>query len=183
MELNTIQQQTNWQNASNNLNANFSKVNIEVEKLKNVSVKVKGVFQYIRFTSNCIPLTKNRGYSFLFKRNSLDNNPIPATGPFEVSEGLVKLSSSRLDVFMGVNVRIVTESEVNNRMIVFSESIYDVSSGTDVIKEVRFTRIDENGSECGITIYDNGVESSSKRMGFDFNNMYRDGVPMFPARA
>lgn len=44
MELNTIQQDTTWQIASTDINQNFQKVVIEVEKLKNKTIKAKGYF-------------------------------------------------------------------------------------------------------------------------------------------
>lgn len=44
MELNTISNTGTWGNSANRLNENFSKVNTEVEKLKNATTKNKGYF-------------------------------------------------------------------------------------------------------------------------------------------
>lgn len=44
MELNTINNTGTWGNSANRLNENFSKVNTEVEKLKNATTKNKGYF-------------------------------------------------------------------------------------------------------------------------------------------
>lgn len=44
MELNTISNTGSWGNSANRLNENFSKVNTEVEKLKNATTKNKGYF-------------------------------------------------------------------------------------------------------------------------------------------
>lgn len=44
MELNTINNTGSWGNSANRLNENFSKVNTEVEKLKNATTKNKGYF-------------------------------------------------------------------------------------------------------------------------------------------
>jgi hypothetical protein len=45
MELNTISNTGTWGNSANRLNENFSKVNTEVEKLKNATTKNKGYFK------------------------------------------------------------------------------------------------------------------------------------------
>ena len=45
MELNTISNTGSWGNSANRLNENFSKVNTEVEKLKNATTKNKGYFK------------------------------------------------------------------------------------------------------------------------------------------
>lgn len=44
MELNTISNTGSWGSSANRLNENFSKVNTEVEKLKNATTKNKGYF-------------------------------------------------------------------------------------------------------------------------------------------
>ena len=44
MELNTINNTGSWGNSANRLNENFSKVNTEVEKLKNATTRNKGYF-------------------------------------------------------------------------------------------------------------------------------------------
>lgn len=44
MELNTINNTGTWGNSANRLNENFSKVNTEIEKLKNATTKNKGYF-------------------------------------------------------------------------------------------------------------------------------------------
>lgn len=44
MELNNIKQISTWGEAATDLNANFDKVSIEVEKLKHATVRLKGYF-------------------------------------------------------------------------------------------------------------------------------------------
>lgn len=47
MELDNIKQQTTWNDASESINSNFAKVDIEIEKLKNVTTRDKGYYQTV----------------------------------------------------------------------------------------------------------------------------------------
>ena len=47
MDLENIKQQTTWNDASESINSNFAKVDIEIEKLKNVTTRDKGYYQTI----------------------------------------------------------------------------------------------------------------------------------------
>ena len=47
MELDNIKQQTTWNDAAESINSNFAKVDIEIEKLKNVTTRDKGYYQTV----------------------------------------------------------------------------------------------------------------------------------------
>lgn len=47
MELEQVKQQTTWNDASESINSNFAKVDIEIEKLKNVTTRDKGYYQTV----------------------------------------------------------------------------------------------------------------------------------------
>ena len=47
MELDNIKLQTTWNDAAENINSNFAKVDIEIEKLKNVTTRDKGYYQTV----------------------------------------------------------------------------------------------------------------------------------------
>lgn len=47
MDLKTIGSSTNWNTASESINSNFAKVDIEIEKLKNVTTRDKGYYQTV----------------------------------------------------------------------------------------------------------------------------------------
>lgn len=47
MDLENIKQQTTWNDAAESINSNFAKVDIEIEKLKNVTTRDKGYYQTV----------------------------------------------------------------------------------------------------------------------------------------
>ena len=59
MELENIKQNTVWNDAAESINSNFSKVDIEIEKLKNVTTRNKGYFKTLYDLQSAHPTTSS----------------------------------------------------------------------------------------------------------------------------
>lgn len=65
MELNTINNTDNWGTTASRLNENFSKVNTEVEKLKNSTSKNKGYFTTLDDLKDSYPTPTDGMYAWV----------------------------------------------------------------------------------------------------------------------
>lgn len=65
MDLENIKQQTTWNDAAEGINSNFAKVDIEIEKLKNVTTRDKGYYQTVESLTAAHPTASVGSRAFI----------------------------------------------------------------------------------------------------------------------